>query len=209
MSDVVGAFVREEELEGRGDQGADVVEGARPRGAQKGFQFGECLLDGIEVGTVRRQKAHQRPDLLDGGAHLRLFVHGEIVEHDDIARPQRRHEHLLDIGEEGDCVDRTVEDGRRRQGGGAQRRDNRVRLPVSARGVIAGARAAQTARIPANQIGRDPGFVDEDVLPRIVERLRQLPVPAGRRDVRPLLLFGAYGFFLPSRRVDRFPTTPC
>ena len=31
--------------------------------------------------------------------HGRLFVHREIIEHDDIARPQGGDKHLLDIGE--------------------------------------------------------------------------------------------------------------
>ena len=33
----------------------------------------------------------------DRGTHVRLFVYGEIVEHDDVARPERRDQNLLDI----------------------------------------------------------------------------------------------------------------
>ena len=78
-----------------------------------------------------------RPRLLDRGADLGLFVGGEIVEHNDIARAQRRHQDLLDVGEERGVVDRPIEDRRRGQLGGAERRDDGVRLPVAARRVIA------------------------------------------------------------------------
>ena len=35
---------------------------------------------------------------------------GQVVHHDDVARPQRRHQHLLYIDEEGRPVHRAVED---------------------------------------------------------------------------------------------------
>ena len=35
----------------------------------------------------------------NGGLHLRSFAQGEIVEHHDVARLQRRREHLLDVRE--------------------------------------------------------------------------------------------------------------
>jgi hypothetical protein len=40
-----------------------------------------------------------------------LLVGSEVIEHDDIARSQRGHQDLLDVGAEGDVVDRTIEDG--------------------------------------------------------------------------------------------------
>ena len=86
MPDVVRALVGHEEPEGRRHQLADVVERARARGAEERLQFGERQFDRIEVGTVGRQKAQMRPGLLNRRADLGLFVGGEIVEHDDIAR---------------------------------------------------------------------------------------------------------------------------
>ena len=41
-----------------------------------------------------------RARLLDRGPHLGLLVDREVVEHDDIAGAQRRHQHLFDVGEE-------------------------------------------------------------------------------------------------------------
>ena len=87
MADVIPAFVRREELERRGDKRQDLIKRAWSRGAEERFQFGECLFDRIEIGTVRRQKAEVRADRFDGGANLRLFMHSEIVEHHHIAGP--------------------------------------------------------------------------------------------------------------------------
>jgi len=66
---------------------------------------------------------------------------------------------------------------------------------MAARRVISKAHAAGASPIAPQQIRGDAGFIDEDVGPRIVQPLRILPPAAGRRDVRPTLLVGVYGFF--------------
>ena len=119
----------------------------------------------------------------------------EVVEHHDIAWPERRHEHLFDVGEECGIVDRAVEDRRRLQPVPPQRGDHGVRLPVSAGRVIAEPQAAWAAAVAPQQIGRHAGFVEKDEMPGIAERLRLLPVAAGRGDVRATLFVGVYGFF--------------
>jgi len=149
MPDVVCAFIRPEEREGRRHQIADVVEGAWPRGAEERFQFGERHFDRIEVGTIGRKKAQLRARLLNGRAHLGLLVDREIIEHDDIASAQRGHEHLLDVGAERGVVDRPVEHGGCGQLRGAQGRDDGVRLPMAAGRVIANSCAAQAAGVAA------------------------------------------------------------
>ena len=195
MPDVIGALVRQEESEGRRHQRAHVLEGARADGAYERLQFGECQFDRIEVWAVGWQKAQEGARLLNRGAHLRLFVSREIVEHDDIARAQGRDQDLLDVGAERVVVDRSIEHGCGGQFRGAERRDDRVRLPVAARGVIRHACAARTARVPPQQIRRNPGFIDEDVLPHIVERQGCRPAAARRGDVRTPLFVGVDGFF--------------
>lgn len=142
MPDVVRALVGREEPEGRRHQRADVVERARTRGAEERLEFGEGEFDGIEVRAVRREKSQARTGLLNRRAHLGLFVGGEIVEHDNIARAQRGHQDLLDVGAEGVIVDRPIEHRRRGQFRGAERSDHRVCLPVAARRVIPNARSA-------------------------------------------------------------------
>ena len=136
-----------------------------------------------------------RTGLLNGRAHLGLLVGGEIVEHDDVARAQRRHEDLLDIGAERGGVDRPIEHGRRSQRCGTGRRDDGVRLPVAARRVIPNARPAKASGVAAQQIGGHARFVDEDVLSRLTKRLGLAPLTASGRDIRSTLFVGVYGFF--------------
>ena len=68
---------------------------------------------------------------------------------DDVARMQRGHQDLLDVGAEGGAVDRAIEHGRRGQLRGTERRHYRVRLPMTAGRVIANPRPAQAAGIAA------------------------------------------------------------
>jgi hypothetical protein len=68
-------------------------------------------------------------------------------------------------------------------------------LPVSARGVIDGARPAWAARIAPQQIGRHARFVDEDKRARVVQRLRRPPLAPVSRDVGATLFAGVYRFF--------------
>jgi hypothetical protein len=102
---------------------------------------------------------------------------------------------LLDVGEKRHGVHRPIEHGGRGQFGGAEGRHDRVRLPVTARRVVARARPAQAPRVATDQIGGDARFVDKDVLARIMEGQRRLPATSGGRDVRASLFVGANGFF--------------
>ena len=63
-------------------------------------------------------------------------MHREIVEDDDIAGVQGRHEHLLDIGEKAAVVDRPIKHRRRREALRPQRGDHCVGLPMAVGSVI-------------------------------------------------------------------------
>lgn len=195
MSDEVEALLRGEERQRDRDELEDLIEAARARRAQKGFQLRECLFDRIKVRAVGRQKTEPCADTFDRGLHRWLFMHRQVVEDHDIARPQRRDEHLLDVGEKRGIVDGAIEDRRRRQAIHAEPRDDRVRLPVSARCVVAEPHAPRTPPVAPEEIGRHPRFIDEDVGARVVQGLRVLPPPTRGGDVRPTLLVGVYRFF--------------
>src|SRR5438067_283443 len=77
--------------------------------SQKRLQLGEGLLDWIEIGTVRRQEQQLGAGRLDGLAHRVALVARQVVDHDDVARRERRHEHLCDVLQEARAVDRAVE----------------------------------------------------------------------------------------------------
>jgi hypothetical protein len=195
MPDEVEAFLRREELQRDRHQLDDLVEVARARRPHERLQFREGLFDRIEVRTVRWQKAEPGPRAFDRGLDLRLFVHREVVQHDDVTRAQRGHQHLLDVGEKRRIVDRPIEDSRGRELVDTQPRDDSVGLPMAVRRVIPQTLAAGTAPVAPQQVGGDTGFVDEDVAARVVQRLGVLPVATGGRDVRPSLLVGVYRFF--------------
>ena len=66
--------------------------------AEESFEFGEDLLDRIEIGTVGRQEEQLgagRPDRASDGFSL---VTAEIVDDDNVAELKRWHQNLLDIG---------------------------------------------------------------------------------------------------------------
>jgi hypothetical protein len=195
MSNEVSAFRRREEADRDSDQLAHLVKGPGPCGPDEGFQLREGEFDRIEIRTVGRQEAELSADGFDRRAHRRLFVDGEIVEHDHLAAAKRGHQHLLHVGEKRRIVDRSVEDGRGGEAVEAERRDDGVRLPTTAGGVIAQACAAQTATVPTQQIRRDPAFVQKQILRDVAERLPPLPLPPGRGHIRPTLLVGVYRFF--------------
>ena len=118
-----------------------------------------------------------------------------VIEHVQIARPQRGDQDLLDVGEECRTGDGSIEHGRRHEPVETQARDHRVRLPVAARRVIVQTRAARTAAIASQQIGGDATLIEKDVLAHIAQRLPRPPLSPRRGDVRAPLLVGVYGFF--------------
>ena len=172
-----------------------MVEAPRSRRSHECFQLCKGLLDGIEVRTVGRQEAESCAGPFNRGLDLRLFVHRQVVEDDDVAGMQRRHKDLFDVREERRVINRAIEHGGSGEFVDAQPRHDRVRLPMAVRRIVAQPDAARTASVATQQISGDTGFVDEDVGARVVQRLRVLPAPPRRGDVRPSLLVGVYGFF--------------
>ena len=61
--------------------------------------------------------------------------------------------------------------------------------------VIAEPEPPGTPPITAQQIGRDAGFIDEDIAARIVQTQGVLPLPTARGDISATLFVGKYRFF--------------
>ena len=195
VADVVPTFGRRVECESRGDEGGDLIEGTRPRRSQEGFQCGEREFDRVEVRTVRWEKAELGASRRDSRPDLRLFVHGQVIEDDDVAGAQRGHQHLLAVGQKTGIVEGAVEHGRRAQPVRPQPHDDRVGLPVPAGRVIAESLAPKTPTIAAKQVRRDAAFIEKDVLPHVAERQPVPPAASLSRDVGPPLLVGVDRFF--------------
>jgi hypothetical protein len=102
VADIVGA------VQFRQDDGGDLsgirvddafFNGAAGGGAEQRLELGEGELDRVQVRAVGRQVEELGARGLDRRAHARDLVRAEIVQHDDVARTQRRHERLLDVGQ--------------------------------------------------------------------------------------------------------------
>lgn len=92
-------------------------------------------------------------------------MHGEVVQDHDVPWPQRRHQHLLHVGTEARFIDRSIEDGERRDGVEPQGRDDRAGFPVTARRVVVRPRAPRTPAI-ATQRGGIEDFTEWIARPR-------------------------------------------
>ena len=100
----------------------------------------QLLKDSAEIIENRGQKPTN-----DFGKPFLL----SIMKQDDIARAQRGPQDLLDVGAERVAVHRSIEHRRRGQLCGAERRHDRVCLPMAARRVIPNAGPAQAPRVAA------------------------------------------------------------
>ena len=121
---------------------AERVDAATAGRADDRLQLGEAEFDGVKVGTVWRQIPQGRVGLLDGAADAGDLVHAEVIGDDDVARLQRGHQDLFDVGQEAGAVDRAIEDARRGQAGDAEGGEERTGLPPAPRGVVVDPRAA-------------------------------------------------------------------
>ena len=171
------------------------IDGAGSGFTQQRLEFGEELFDGIEAGTVRRQIAQDGAGRFNGVRHTGDFVGGEIVQHDNVARPQHRHQALLHPGQEGRAVDGTVEDRRRRDAVMAQGGEEGGGLPVTVGNITDQALALQGTSVTRRHIGRDPGLVDEHQAGGLKMLLRGLPGGPRHLHVATLLFGGDQGFF--------------
>ena len=66
---------------------------------------------------------------------------------------------------------------------------------MTQRRVIAQADAARAATIATQEVRRNPGLIQEDVVPRVAQLEDVLPVPPRRRDIRAALFVGVHRFF--------------
>jgi len=159
------------------------------------FEFGEHLLDRIEVWTIGRQEDEMRAFGADGIASCFAFVTAEIVEDDDVTLGQRRGEDLGGIDREELTVDGTVDDLRRADPIETQRGNKGHGLPMAVRHHCM---EALVSRSPATQwrhVGFDPGLVDEHQPRGVNLVLVCLPALPLTGDVRSILLGGSACFF--------------
>lgn len=130
-----------------------------------------------------------------GLANCLPLVAAEIVQHDDIAGLQSRHQRLLDPGTEPLSIDRPVEQEGRLDAINAQCGEEGIGPPAPVRG-LADQPCATLAPAPQwRHVGLGPGFVDEDQAGRVDALLMALPTGAAVRDLRSILFGRECAFF--------------
>jgi hypothetical protein len=159
------------------------------------LDFGEGLLDGIEVRRIGRQEQKPGPGLLDGLPDRLALVTAEIVHDHDVAGFENRRQLLFGIGQETLAIDRAIEDARSGEPVQAQRADEGQPAPMPMRGIGTKALALRPSAAQGSHVGFDPGLVDKDELLGIKARPPELPAPAPPRDVRARLFKGELRFF--------------
>ena len=195
ITDVVQAFLRREAFECVSDGLAEFVEGSLGGGSQEGFELGEDLLDGIEVGTVGREIEDSGSGLFDGLADALDFVGGEIVHDDDVPLRQRWGQLLADVGEKEFAVERPVDHQRSHDPASAETCEEGGRLPMAVRDFGEQPLTARGAAAQSRHLGRRPRLVEKDQpLDRQAALRQPMPQPT-LRHVRPILLGGVNDFF--------------
>jgi hypothetical protein len=129
-------------------------------GSHSVLDFGEDLLDWIEVGRVGRQVPESCASGLDHLPDGGRLVGAEIVHNYDVAGLERADELLFDIGAEALAVDRPIEDARSGKPVTAQRAQKGQRAPVTVRSKGAQPFASLPPAAQRRHVGLDPGLVD-------------------------------------------------
>lgn len=159
------------------------------------LQFGEELLDRIEVRAVGWQEEEPGSGGSDNVAHHRAFVRAEIVENDDIAWLQGFDELGFDVGLESLAVDRPVEHPWRLDAIVPQGGNEGHGLPMAVGRMGDKPFAARAPATQRRHVRLDPGLIDEDQPCRVNARLVTDPLFAPALELWPQLLGGQNRFF--------------
>lgn len=154
---------------------------------QQRLELGEGHLDGVHVGAVGWQVEDLRAACGNRLADAGDLVGGQVVEHNDIAAPERGREDVADVGSERIAIHRCVEHpwcGQARQ---AQACDEGHRLPMPEGSAVAAAFADRCPAIKPRHLGIHAGLVEEDEALRIDVRLGCSPQLSPGRYVRSVL----------------------
>lgn len=162
---------------------------------QQGFEFGETQFDRIEIGTVGREKPQRRADGFDGLPRGQTLVHGEVIQDDEVAGRQRRHQRLLDVGEKTRAIERPIKQHRRGHAGDPQGAETGGRVPPPIGRVIDDAFARAAAPVATDQVGAHGRLVEKHQSGRIEARRGRGPRGPRDHDVSAPLFGRAYRFF--------------
>ena len=177
------------------DGGLDLLEVTGVCLSQECLEFGERLLDRVQVGTVGRQIEQLGTGRPDRSSYGRVFMAAEIVHHHDVAWPQSWNQELHQPGEETLGVDGAIQDARRGDAITSQRGHEGECLALAVGHFGDQALTSGAAAVQAGHVRLRPGLVYEDQTGRTNLALPLLPLPPPPRDISAVLLAGAQTFF--------------
>ena len=170
------------------DRTPQSLDGSFGGGSQQPLELGERVLDGIEVGTVRRQIEVVDPAAVEGRPYTRRLVRRQVVENDQVARSRLLGEDLFDVG--GECVriHGPVQHHRGNEPFGRQAAHEGGGFPVAVRHEIDQSLALWGVTVEPGHGRGEPGFVQEYQTLGLPFDDGVRPLLASFLDVRALLL---------------------
>ena len=115
----------------------------------------------------------------------------QIVDHQDISRPERGRQELLHVSKEG----RAIQHQRRDQAVLAESCDESRSLPVALRHGVDNPLSLRAAAEPARHVGDGPGFIQKHQPGGVERSLSLFPVGTGFGHIGSILLGRAQLFF--------------
>lgn len=195
MPDVGGALSWAEVFEESADLAPSRFDSSLIGFADEAFELCEHHFDWIEIGTVGRQKEEMGLRLAYCLADSGTFVAPQVIENDDVARSECRHQRLLDPGQEDGAVDGTIQNEWCHDLVVAQAGQERQGLPMAVGDLGKAGLAARAPAVGTGHVGLDPGLVEEDQAARVNLVLMSLPAFPEPGQLRSSLLLGQQRFF--------------
>ena len=196
MSEEVSTFLRGYDFEEPCDGGLDLLEVTGVCLSQECLEFGERLLDRVQVWTVGRQIEQLGACRPDRSPYGRVLVAAEVVHHHDVAWLQGWDQELHHPGEETLGVDGAIQDARRGDAITSQPGHEGECLALAVGHFGDQALTSGAATVQAGHVCLRPGLIYEDQTGRTNRALPLLPLPPPPRDISTVLLAGAQAFFL-------------
>lgn len=195
MPEVVAAFGRVKERQTVTDGGPEFGDGAAAGGPKQPFQLRKPEFDRIEVRTIGRQIPEWRAGGFDSLLHPFDVMGRQVIHDDDVTLAQRGREDLVQIGEEGVAIHRSIEQSRCGQTIDAEGADKRAGVPVLMGRVIVDTAPSPAAPVATDQVGRRATFIKKYEAFGINRRGGRLPRAARGGDVGAVLFGRAHRFF--------------
>ena len=163
-------------FQGSGDGGQQSIEGSGLGVSQEFFDLRPHLLNRVHIRTVGWKEPCLGPGRLDCRNGFFVLMCREIVEHDNIAWPERGNQDLPNIFPEDLCGRGSVDCHASRRTIQSNRREHRCRAPMAMRGIVHHSLTALGPPSQAGHVGLGPGFIEEHEPGPIEIVLRRLPL---------------------------------